>query len=249
MIGSKGSRAMYGRNHWSKLFSFAIWMIWKGRNQMIFSGKAQNPKLSIEIENLYTKFIYCASSPRWPMPRVVVACRWEKLPEGWTKLNTDGCVVGSTGLAGCRGVMRDSHGEWISRFSRHIGITNSFVAELWGLRDGLLLCSNLNIPFLIVELDAKSIVEIFCKTGYVNDVISPILDDCRMLITKFQQVQFKHCFRQSNQCANALARLGADQDLDFRIFESPPVDAFVFFEQDNNGLCFNRLCSMSAASS
>ena len=72
--------------------------------------------------------------------------------------------------------MRDSHGEWISRFSRHIGITNSFVAELWRLRDGLLLCSNLNIPFLIVELDAKSIVEIFCNTGYVDDVISPILD-------------------------------------------------------------------------
>ena len=133
---------------------------------------------------------------------------------------------------------------WVSK---NIGITNSFVAELWGLRDGLLLCSNLNIPSLIVEIDAKSIVEIFCKTGYVNDVISPILDDCKMLITKFQQVQFNHCFRQSNQCADALARLGAVQDLDFRIFESPPVDAFVFFEQDNSGLCFNKLCPVSVA--
>ena len=141
--------------------------------------------------------------------------------------------------------MCDSHGEWISGFSRHIGIMNSFVAELWGLRDGLLLCSNLNIPSLIVELDAKSIVEIFCKTGYVNDAISPILDDCRMLITKFQQVQFKHYFCQLNQCADALARLGVDQDLDFRIFESPPMNAFVFFEQDNNCLCFNRLCTVS----
>ena len=210
MKGSKGSKVMYGRNHWSILFSFAIWMIWKSRNQTVFSGKAQNPKLSTEIENLYTEFMYCASSPRCPVPRVVVACHQEKPPEGWIKLNTDGCAAGSMGLAGCGGVVRDSHGEWISRFSRHIGITNSFVAELWRLRDGLLLCSNLNIPFLIVELDAKSIVEIFCNTGYVNDVISPILDDCRMLITKFQQVQFKHCFRKSNQCADALARLGAD---------------------------------------
>ena len=107
------------------------------------------------------------------------------------------------------------------------------------------MCSNLNIPSLIVEMDAKSIVEIFCKSGYVNDVISPILDDCRMLITKFQQVQFRHYFHQSNQCADALARLGADQDLNFRIFDSPPVDASVFFEQDTNGLCFNRLCPIS----
>ena len=176
MKGSKGGKVMYVRNHWSILFSFAIWMIWKGRNQTVFSGKAQNLKLSTEIENLYTEFMYCASSPRCPVPRVVVACHWEKPPEGWIKLNTDGCAAGSMGLAGCGGVVRDSYGEWISRFSRHIGITNSFVVELWGLRDGLLLCSNLNIPFLIVELDAKSIVEIFCNTGYVNDVISPILD-------------------------------------------------------------------------
>ncbi|KAK9985314.1 hypothetical protein SO802_030265 [Lithocarpus litseifolius] len=151
----------------------------------------------------------------------------------------------SMGLADCGGVVRDSHGDWMCGFSRHIGITNSFVAELWGLRDGLLLCSNMNIPSLIVELDAKSIVEIFCKPGYVNDVISPILDDCRKLVTKFQQVHFKHCFRQSNQCADALARIGAAQDVDFRVFESPPVDVLFFFEQDYNGLCFNRLCPVS----
>ena len=30
---------------------------------------------------------------------------------------------------------------------------NSFAAELWGLRDGLMLCCNLNIPCLIVELE------------------------------------------------------------------------------------------------
>ena len=130
MKGSKGGKVMYVRNHWSILFSFAIWMIWKGRNQTVFSGKAQNLKLSTEIENLYTEFMYCASSPRCPVPRVVVACHWEKPPEGWIKLNTDGCAAGSMGLAGCGGVVRDSYGEWISRFSRHIGITNSFVAEL-----------------------------------------------------------------------------------------------------------------------
>ena len=112
-----------------------------------------------------------------------------------------------------------------------------------------MLCSDLNISPLIVGMDAKSIVEIFCKTSYVNDVISPILDDCRMLITKFQQEQFKHCFRQSNQCADAFARSGADQDLDFRIFDSRLVDTFVFFEQDINGLCFNRLCLVSVVSS
>ena len=61
-------------------------------------------------------------------------------------------------------------------------------------------------------------------------------------------MQFKNCFRQSNQCVDALARLGADQDLDFRTFESPLVDVCVFFDQNINGLCFNILCAISVVS-
>ena len=37
------------------------------------------------------------------------------------------------------------HGSWVVGFTRHVGATNSFAVELWGLRDGLLLCSSLNI--------------------------------------------------------------------------------------------------------
>ena len=33
------------------------------------------------------------------------------------------------------------------------------MAELWGLRDGLTLCNNLNISSLVVELNAKAIVD------------------------------------------------------------------------------------------
>lgn len=51
-------------------------------------------------------------------------------------------------LAGCGGVVRDEHGNWLVGCSRSIGITSSFVAELWSLRDGLLLCYNLNISSL-----------------------------------------------------------------------------------------------------
>ena len=103
--------------------------------------------------------------------------------------------MGSTGLAGCGGIVRDNHGGWLVGFSRRIGITNSFVAGLWGLRDGLILCCNLNITSIVVELDAKAIVDIFHKSDYENNVVSPILDDCRQLIPIFHRIQFKHCFR------------------------------------------------------
>ena len=78
---------------------------------------------------------------------------------GW-KLNTDGSFMGSSGQVGCGGVVRDEHGGWVAGFTRHIGATSSFVAELWGLREGLNLCYSLNRPRLIVELDAKVEVEV-----------------------------------------------------------------------------------------
>lgn len=74
--------------------------------------------------------------------------------------------------------MRDEDGRWVAGFSRRIGVTTSFVAELWGLREGLILCSNLNIQSLIVELDAKAVVDVFLNPNYQNNAISPILDNC-----------------------------------------------------------------------
>ena len=79
---------------------------------------------------------------------------------GWKKLNTDGSVLGSVGQAGCGGVVRDDCGNWLAGCTRHIGATDSFAAELWGLRDGLSLCRSLNITCLVVELDAQTVVDV-----------------------------------------------------------------------------------------
>ena len=47
------------------------------------------------------------------------------------------------------------------------------------------MCCNLNISSLEIELDAKAIVDILNKPAFENSIISPILDDCRLLIGRF----------------------------------------------------------------
>ena len=164
---------------------------------------------------------------------------------GWKKLNTDGASKGNPGLAGCGGVVRDENGRWIAGFSRHIGVTSSFEAELWGLREGLIFCSNLNIHSLLVELDAKAVVDIFLNPNYQNRVVSPILEDCKHLLLRFQQVQLLHCFRQANRCADMLARMSIEQDVDFISYNCPPVDIRSFLDEDAVGLFVNKGCSVS----
>ena len=125
---------------------------------------------------------------------------------------------------------------------KRIGITNNFEAELWGLREGLMLCYRLNISSLVVELDAKAIVDVLDNPSSANNIVSPILDDCRRLVPRFQQIQFKHYFRQANRCADSLVRLSLSKEAEFSLFDSPPVDMKIFFEDDLNGMYFDRIC-------
>ena len=85
-------------------------------------------------------------------------------------------------------------------------------------------------------------VEVLKNNAYVNNIVFPLLDDCRHLAACFQQIQFKHCYRQANWCADLLARMGAVQGNDFISFVSPPVDICNVFEEDLNGVYFNRMC-------
>ncbi|KAL0003809.1 hypothetical protein SO802_011370 [Lithocarpus litseifolius] len=144
------------------------------------------------------------------------------------------------------GVSISNQAFWMSNLQEWIslnGKTNSSSdRELWGLREGLLLCCNLNIDSLVVELDAQAVVEIFKNATYVNNVISPLLDDCRRLTARFHRIRFNHCYRQANRCADLLARMGAIQDVDFISFSSPAMDICNAFEDDCDGVLFNRMC-------
>lgn len=77
--------------------------------------------------------------------------RWERPRSGWRKLNTDGSSLGNPGLVGGGGgVIRDEIGNWVAGFSRRIGVTSSFEAELWALRDGLTICVDKNFQAIEV---------------------------------------------------------------------------------------------------
>ena len=71
---------------------------------------------------------------------------------------------------------------------------------------------------------------------------SPILDDCRLLVTRIPQIQFKHCFRQANRCADFLARMSGSLDIDFSALSSPPMDILNVFEDDCNGVFCSKVC-------
>ena len=53
-------------------------------------------------------------------------------------------------------------------YRRRIGVATSIIAEFWALRDSLLLAAQLRITHLVVELDAKIIVQLLTSNKNFN---------------------------------------------------------------------------------
>ena len=175
-----------------------------------------------------------------PKAKIVIEVGWEKPPMGWAKLNTDGSAIGSTGRAGGGGVIRDHNGQWLKGFARPIGDSNSCMAELWALRDGLLLAKEMGLSNLIIELDALSVV-LLINNNTINLLMEPLLTDCRNLLSEIPNKQIVHIYREANQGADALAKFGASIASSFVIFLNPPSVVESILAADQASLRCNRL--------
>ena len=180
-----------------------------------------------------------------PKHRTIVQVKWFKPPAGWFKLNSDGASYGNPGKAGGGGIIRDCNGLWIKGFARSIGYATSITAEFWALRDGLKLALNEGIQRLIVELDAKVVVDLINSNVATNKPYAPLLYDCRYLLTRFIQVQVVHVYREGNRCADALAKWGSNMTEAFAVFDRPPSsDVLYLVNMDNVGMFVNRVSEL-----
>ena len=234
---------------WSTVFLFAVWSLWKNRNNVMFDNTIPNPVLDRVCTSQAKEYVYCLSRVKELAPKVTISISWTKPSPGWHKLNTDGPSLGNPGKAGSGGLIQNCQGNWIKGFSRSIGVTTSVMAELWALRDGLYLTFQLGINILEIELDAKEIVEMINSTDCSNRKHSPLLHDCRSLLAMFTQAWVIHVFREANKCADFLARRGCSMREDFVIFDAPPSANLVnLLVLDVNGRSDMRLVAMTLAS-
>ena len=234
---------------WCPIFLYTVWSLWRNRNSVVFENSVPDSTLEKVCLSQAKQFHYCVSKVKQATPRIVIPIKWSKPLPGWCKLNTDGASLGNLGKAGGGGLIRDSEGRWINGYSRSIGHTISVVAELWAVRDGLNLAIQLGISCLEVELDAKIIVELLENTNSINIKISPLLHDCRFLLTRFTQVRVAHVYREVNRCVDLLAKQGCCMREDFVIFyTSLSVELDRLMLSDVNGLYYYRQIASTMAS-
>ena len=129
--------------------------------------------------------------------KAVIPVAWEKPPIGWLKLNSDGSALGNPGKVRGGGLIRDHQGNWIRGYARSLGNTNSFITELWALRDGLTIAKELRINNLIVEMDALSVVMLM-NNSLAKLLMEPLLSDCSNLLKDMPNKRIVHAFQEAN---------------------------------------------------
>ena len=70
-------------------------------------------------------------------------------------------------------------------------------------------------------MDALSVV-LLMSNNSANLLMEPLLIDCRNLLSEIPNKQIVHIYREANQCADALVKLGASNVDSFVIFLYPP---------------------------
>ncbi|GKV15435.1 hypothetical protein SLEP1_g26229 [Rubroshorea leprosula] len=156
------------------------------------------------------------------------------------KLNTDESRLRETGLASAGGVVRDYLGAFIQGFSVNIGLVSIFLTELWGCREGLILCGSKGLKHLVVEMDSSSAVQVIKGLKEHDSLATVLISDIRRLRAEFDSIIFQHIFCEGNSAADFLAEIGHNLSVGTTVYDSPPPGLNFFLKRDMMGVAFLR---------
>ncbi|KAL3845760.1 hypothetical protein ACJIZ3_003163 [Penstemon smallii] len=167
------------------------------RKRLVESKEASIP-LTWDIYEKLTNFINPGTNPsRWSV--------WVKPEFGWIKLNTDGSIDRDNSSFG--GVLRDYLANPICAYHSRAPGDDIFLAELWAIWRGLVLCLGLGIEAIWVESDSMSVVKTINKQQPYPIKASSCLEHIWVLLNKFEKQIVSHAWRESNKAADYLSRL------------------------------------------
>ncbi|XVF30109.1 hypothetical protein REPUB_Repub16aG0028500 [Reevesia pubescens] len=180
---------------WNIQFVLTPWKIWKYISAFIFKQAStccsqiwiKSRQLENEIGSILLR--------RQKYLKVAKYVKWKPPTTKYFILTTYGVVKVECKSAFVGGLVRNCKREWVSGFVINIGRTYSFFAELWGVREGLLLAKDLNLTKLIVEMDVATTVELLKKEVDLSHPCATLVQDCISLLQEGWVKEVRHISR------------------------------------------------------
>ncbi|KAF7813020.1 reverse transcriptase [Senna tora] len=208
---------------WNTLFSYILRGIWLARNNKIFQGKTViPPALAQQILQKASEYTFLNSNHPPISPKQTIQISWLKPKPNFYKLNVGGsCAENQLGSGG---IIRDDKGNHIISFSHYHGTGNVIIAELWALQLGIKLGVNLGLQKLEIESDSNAVIHLMENQNLPNtSAFFPVINNCRFLLQSLPEWEIRHCYREANKCADALANHGRISKLQNSVKNDPPA--------------------------
>ncbi|GKV21722.1 hypothetical protein SLEP1_g31676 [Rubroshorea leprosula] len=138
------------------------------------------------------------------------------------------------GKAAAGGLIHDHNGRWVHGFVVNVGLTTSFLVELWGCRKGLKLANSLRIQQLVLEMDSLQAIRLIQNRQVSAGPDWVLLTDIFILIDSFSNCLVQHTLREGNSAANFMASMGHDLALGTTPFLTPPVDIHMILQNSKS---------------
>jgi ribonuclease HI len=173
----------------------------------------------------------------------IVQVKWLPPLNCWVKLNRDGSCQ-DDGRVGCDGVIRGSDGEWLGGFANVLGYGNAYLAELWGVLEGLKHAKRLNFRAVELHIDSLVVVQNITAKRSNNIVGRTLVERIRKHIDLDWEVVVHHSYREANFCADALANHGCLMEHGSVFFTACPSKFSHLLLADVMGIATPRLVSL-----
>jgi ribonuclease HI len=203
-VGNKGRKSSY--DDWSCTWAMACHMVWTWRNKEKYDANFIRPIKQTEVirqritcYGLADRIIDNVSQ----FQQAIIQIGWTPPGSGWVCLNVDGAC--RDGVIGCGGVIRGSVGEWISGFSKFIGSGDAYIAELWGVFEGINLARQMNFTKVEVRIDSIEVVNDILNKKPSRMGGKAIVGRICQLLELDWDVVVTHVYREANCLADALA--------------------------------------------
>lgn len=158
----------------------------------------------------------------------VMAREWlhKRVPpiESMWKINVDGSYNHVALCMGTEGLVRGSTRQWISGFSNFEGQGDALHAEYLAVKNGLRFAWDMGLREVMCESDCSEVIDtLHSNKPYDFNRYANIIHAIKIMLHRDWTVTFKHALREANFCADCLAKYGATQAENFKIWKEAPT--------------------------
>jgi ribonuclease HI len=238
----------FGQNHgsdWQAIWATTCFLLWQWRNKSIHDAEFVSPmnpwQVSLNYVNMYKISMQAEERIQHSKDKQHIDVKWLIPSPGWFVMNSDGAAKMSVRKAGCGGVLRNDIGIWVEGFSKALGDTTAYMAELWGIYEGLCIAHRRGVVRLELRTDSQVIAQSLQNSTSGSVMGGALMKKIRSLMNGAWEIRIIHVFREANRCADALADMGCDGISGIAFFASPPSRVRQIVEDDARGVCCPRL--------